>query len=137
MIGKTTVDINIWSVEGNQSRILSIRKALYIFKCFAINASWSIQWNNIREPVIKPIAIGLISGNLLKRCTHKQTRENSEENIKRSTKGGIISRTTLELRLVYILVIVLIIYIKLLKNLKIEKGKNLLVLLYLYAKRRQ
>lgn len=99
--------------------------------------AFSETQQNIREPVIKPIAIDLISGNLLKRCSHKQTRENSEENIKRSTKGGIISRTTLELRLVYILVIILIVFIKLLKNLKIEKGKNLLVVLYLYAKRRQ
>ena len=66
----------------NQSRMLIIRKILWISKSFATNTSWCIRRNTeFIWDVIKPVAMDLSSGNLSKRCVNSSARETIEVNV--------------------------------------------------------
>ena len=66
----------------NQSRMLIIRKILWISKSFATNTSWCIRRNTeFIWVVIKPVAMDLSSGNLSKRCVNSSARETIEVNV--------------------------------------------------------
>ena len=114
------------SYEDNQSRIHIIKKTIWIFKTFATNTSWCIYetQKNIRD-VIKPIALDLLSDDLLETWLHKKFQKYYEAKInvvvwKRYLINDIVGLTAFYIALVYavtfVLLIALVVFMKVFKK---------------------